>query len=253
MNIKYILIILTLLLLMLSLAFNLVFYKKAFIPLHAVRLDPLGLNYYPFVTKSEKGNQSINKPFIMFYGDSRGLSWPIPDDDNYDFINRSIGNQTSKQIIGRFGKDVAPYKPNIIIIQMCVNDLKMIPLFSSQKSMIIKGCKDRLLALVNQAHQIDAQVILTTVFPLGNVSIARNILGIREQPIINAIDEINRYIKTLASEKTIIFDSYYFLAAKDRKIQPKYSHDWLHLNNHGYQILNHQLKTLLKNIDQADQ
>ena len=82
---------------------------------------------------------------------------------------------------------------------------------------------------------------MTTIFPLGDVSLARQALGTKEQPIIQGIDEINQFIKTQQSDNTVIFDSYGLLVGENKKIDPKYSHDWLHLSSEGYQHLN--LKT----------
>lgn len=230
--------------LLVSVTLNYILYKKAFIPLHATKLDPMGLDVYPSVTKSEL-NQS-NKPKVMFYGDSRALSWANPELDQYDFINRAIGGQTSIQIAARFQAHVVVHQPDFMIMQLCVNDLKMIPLFPEQKDDIIENCKKNLQQIIQQAHEIKATVILSTVFPLGDISIDRKLFGMREQPIIEAIDAVNVFIKSLASDNTLIFDAYGLLKRADgRKIDARYSQDWLHLNMSGYAMLNKEIAALL--------
>ncbi len=231
-------------LLLISLVLNYIFYKKAFIPLHAEKLDPMGLAVYPRVTQSAL--KKSNKPKVMFYGDSRALSWTNPAFDHYDFINRAIGGQTSIQIAARFQAHVVAHQPDFMIMQLCVNDLKMIPLFPEQKNDIIENCKKNLQQIIQQAHEIKAKVILSTVFPLGDISIERKLFGMREQPIIEAIDEVNVFIKSLASETTLIFDAYALLKTADgRKIDKRYSRDWLHLNERGYKVLNKEIIKLL--------
>jgi len=243
MKLKYGLIIaILLLLLFVSLALNYIFYKKAFIPLHAAKLDPIGLSYYPVTNLEDRDD----KPLVMFYGDSRGLNWPYPQLNHYQFLNRSIGNQTSIQVLERFKQHVVPHHPDIIIIQVCINDLKMIPLFPSKRDKIIADCKHNLQALVKRAEKIKAKVILSTVFPLGKISLARKLLGMKEKPIMDAIDEVNIYIKSLASDNIQIFDSYHFLKGVGQAIDPQYSHDWLHLNKKAYQYLNKQLEVFLE-------
>ncbi|CAA6819384.1 MAG: Lysophospholipase [uncultured Thiotrichaceae bacterium] len=232
--------------LLLSLALNYVFYKKSFIPLHALALDPIGLNYYSATAIHSKPNNE--KAIFMYYGDSRGLSWPFIEDDRYTFINRSIGNQTSVQINDRFEAHVTPHKPDIILIQMCVNDLKMIPLFPEQRESILKACKANINDLLNKARGIKAKVILSTVFPLADVSLARKILGIREQPIIDAINDINKYIMSQEASDTVIFDSYSLLRGSNKKVDSRYSRDWLHLNERGYQLLNQSLAQLIERM-----
>lgn len=232
-----------LLLLFASLALNYIFYKRLFIPQHAGKLDPVGLSYYP---KVASGKKKSNKPIVIFYGDSRGLSWPAPPVNHYQFLNRSIGNQTSIQVLERFNQHVAPHRPKVIIIQVCINDLKMIPLFPDKKEKIIADCKNNLQELLVQARTIKSKVILSTVFPLGKISLARKLLGMKEKPIMDAIDEVNVYIKSLASENTQILDSYGLLKGKGREIYEQYSHDWLHLNEKAYQHLNKPLVDFLK-------
>ena len=223
----------------LSVALNYVFYKKAFIPLHALRLNPLELNYYH---SSPSNVEADKKKTIMYYGDSRALSWPFTNNDQYEFINRAIGNQTSIQTLGRFEAHVAPYQPDILLIQMCVNDLKMIPLFPDKKDQIIKDCTNNIDALLQLTHKMGAKVILSTVFPLADISIMRKLLGMKEQPIIDAIDEVNEHIKSLASQNTTVFDSFSLLVGEGKKVNPIYSHDWLHLSSAGYRHLNKHLQ-----------
>ncbi|RVU86586.1 SGNH/GDSL hydrolase family protein [Leucothrix sargassi] len=227
-----------------SLALNYVFYKKGFVPLHKLRLDPLELSYYASSTKAE--TNKATKPVILYYGDSRALSWPFIDNENYAFVNRAIGNQTSTQVMGRFNDDVVTSSPNVIVAQMCVNDLKMIPLFPSEKDKIIEKCLSNIEALIEEAKEIDARLVLTTVFPLGDVSVARKLLGTKEAPIIEAIDIVNSHIKKYENSDALVFDSYRLLVGENKKIDPRYSKDWLHLNAAGYQHLNEHLKQFIE-------
>ena len=243
MKLKTILSLLVIACLAISVALNYVFYKKAFIPLHALRLNPLALNYYPSTPRDSGIDQP--KKTIMYYGDSRALSWPFTKNNQYKFINRAIGNQTSIQIISRFKHHVVPHTPDILLVQMCVNDLKMIPLFPEKTDQIIKDCTNNIDRLLQQAHSIGSKVILTTVFPLADISTDRKLLGTREQPIIEAIDVVNQHIKSLKSDNTLIFDSFSLLVDDDRKVDASYSHDWLHLNKAGYQHLNQHLEKFI--------
>ncbi len=226
-----------------SLVLNYFFYKRAFIPLQSAKLDPIGLDYYSSESTSSKPE---GVPKVMLYGDSRALSWGPYETTELHFTNRAIGNQTSTQIVQRFKTHAAAHKPQVLLVQMCVNDLKMIPLFPNKRERIIQDCKDNIQLLINEARQINSKVVLTTVFPLGDISIFRNVLGITEAPIIEGIAQVNEYIKTLASDDILIFDSYDLLLGEDLKINPAYSSDWLHLNAAGYKHLNSHLSEFLK-------
>ena len=216
--------------------------------MYTEKLDPIGLNYYPISSSLAPSDANKRlKPRLMFYGDSRALSWTHPALEQYEFMNRAIGGQTSIQIVSRFQQHVATYQPDIIILQLCVNDLKMIPLFPTQEKEIISNCKNNLQQLLQLAQNIQAKVILSTVFPLGDISLMRKVFGIRETPIIKAIDEVNAYIYSLADDNTVILDAYRLLKGESKKIDPRYNQDWLHLNASGYEILNTELVKLLEN------
>ena len=225
-----------------SVVLNYFLYHKAFVPLQLSKLDPAGVGYY----SSEPIEKSADKPTIMFYGDSRALSWPFYKTDDYQFINRAIGNQTSVQILQRFDQHVTPHQPQLLLVQMCVNDLKMIPLFPKKRDSIVQNCKDNIQLLINKARQINSKVALTTVFPLGDISIVRKAFGTTEPPIINGIQQINTFIQAQAAADVVIFDSYDLLVGENRKINPAYSRDWLHLNAKGYEYLNTNLEGFIE-------
>jgi len=108
-----------------------IFYDKPVFRKGAIarQTDPVGLDHYASAKPTDKPVLARDQPTVMFFGDSRALSWPIVETTDYHFINRAIGNQTSTQIVQRFDKHVAPHQPQLLLVQMCVNDLKMIPPF----------------------------------------------------------------------------------------------------------------------------
>lgn len=237
-------------LLILSIALNYNFYHRAFLHLHQTKLDPLGLQRYPLKPTTNDNIASNDKKVVMFYGDSRAFAWPDLQGESVDklhFVNRGIAGQTSIQIVNRFAYHVVPYKPDVIIVQVCVNELKLVSVLSTQKDDILRDCKQNLQQLVQQAHAIQATVILTTVFPISDIDLVRRLLGFKEKPIIEAIDEINAFIKTLAAENTVIFDSDQLLkqVGEESKINKTFSEDWLHLNPQGYAHLNRSLRDVL--------
>lgn len=213
-------------------------WQKYYLQLNATGLDPLGLNSYP--NSAEKTQQ----PVIVFYGDSRAQSWLPPDTiNNATIINRGIGGQTTAQVLGRFQQHVASLKPKIIVIQVGVNDLKAIPLFPGQKEAIIGNCQTNIGQIVKNSLDTGAKVVVTTIFPLGKLPIARRPFWSDDVAI--AINDVNDYIKTLAGDRVIVFDSSQVLANSQGIVDPKYSQDFLHINSEGYAALNQAIGGIL--------
>ncbi|VAW35574.1 hypothetical protein MNBD_CHLOROFLEXI01-3322, partial [hydrothermal vent metagenome] len=149
--------------------------KQYYWELNGTRLDPLGLSFYPpngVVDEKEEGVITA-----VFFGDSRAAQWPTPVEiDGYRFINRGIGSQTSVQVAARFQQHIVPLKPDVIIVQMCINDLKTIPLFPQKEEAITRNCLANIDQVLAEAEEIGATVILTTVFPVGDVPLERRLV-----------------------------------------------------------------------------
>ena len=211
------------------------FAKQQYQETQAIRLDPLQLNFYPTEIPT---NFSVKKR-IVFFGDSRALSWLTPKMAHVDFINRGVGQQTSEQIRLRFKQHVAPLQADTIILQLCINDLKTIPLFPQQRDAIVARCKQNISDIVAQARLSGSKVLLTTVFPLGEIPLERRLFW--SDAVAPAIREVNAFIATQAGEGVSILDAFTLLQGESDKIKPEYSRDLLHLNSYGYEMLNQAL------------
>lgn len=212
--------------------------KQYYIELNGTRLDPLGLSAYPVGAVSNEDNDGVTT--AVFFGDSRAAQWPNPAGlDGYQFINRGIGSQTSVQVAARFQAHVAPLKPDVIILQMCINDLKTIPLFPQNEQAIIHNCLANIDQVLAEAEQLGAKVILTTVFPVGDVPLERRIVW--SPAIAEAVKTVNEQVRTRASNTVFIFDAYEFLVDNRDLTNRDFAFDELHLNDAGYAQLNQEL------------
>lgn len=232
------------LLLATSLTANAWLYQRAdqyYHELNRLRLDPLDLQSF---SRAETAN---DKPTVVFIGDSRAAEWPAPTAlPHLRFMNRGIGGQTSAQVIGRFDAHVTPLQPKIIIIQVGINDLKTIPLFSQDTEQIITDCKAHLAQLIEEARRSGATVIITTIIPPGRISLTRQLYW--SDVIAPAVEEVNRYIKGLAQPGVVVFDTATILADPHGQTRDEYRRDSIHLNTAGYAALNQALVPILRDL-----
>lgn len=233
---------------MISLILNIVLYNTSTLyyrELNHVRLNPLDLDVYSVATAPK--SVTPKRIRVLFLGDSRAYQWPAPViNERFEFFNRGIGAQTTTQVLLRFTEHVTPLRPNVVVVQMGINDLKAVPLFPAQKRQIIGNCENNIAAIVTQARQLGAMVILTTIFPTGDVPLARRFVWSSE--IEQAVVEVNAYIRSLAGPDVYIFDSAHLLADSNGKTQQLYQVDTLHINQVGYAMLNQQLAALLMKV-----
>ncbi len=250
MNKNKIIIICLSIIILVSLRLNLVFFnrsRKFYLQLNSLQLNPLAINYYPLVPNPEETGNSQQKN-IIFFGDSRARAWNYPQGfDNYNFINRGISGQTTGQVLGRINRHIQPLSPDIVIVQVGVNDLYRIPIFPDNKETIISECKSNIKEIVRQSRQFGAVVILTTIFPLTEVPLERKLFW-SPDIVVTAIKEVNDFIYSLENEDVIIFDTTDILANKQGKVRGEYSRDFLHLNRAGYKALNEKLISILQEL-----
>ncbi len=217
--------------------------RKYYALLYEAELDPLGLSYFQEGTSSPPED----KPILVFFGDSRAAQWTAPHMDGFTFLNRGIGNQTSAQVLLRFDLHITPLQPDVIILQVCINDLKTIPLFPARKAEIVTNCKSNIEQIIQRSTELNASVILTTVFPTsGNVPPARRLVW--SEDIYSAIEEVNEFILSYENEKVIVFDTASLLSNDNGNTKEKFVYDLLHLNTAGYEAINPELVKILESL-----
>ena len=230
--------------LLLSLALNLLLFLQArhyYLLLNKTTLDPLGLRAFNNSSIAPAASTST----VVFFGDSRAEMWRVSANlKGFSFVNRGIGSQTSAQVLGRFEYHVLPLNPDIIIVQVGINDLKAIPLFPEQKAVIIANCKNNIQKLIVGSLDSGATVILTTIFPIGPVPLTRQPFW--SPDISQAVDEVNAYLRSLKAKNVLILDAYSLLVEKER-VKSNYVYDTLHINQRGYERLNQELTKVLAN------
>ena len=231
-----------------SVFLNLLLYsrlRKYYTLLYAVELDPLGLSYFQNGVDQQKFDDKRSE--VVFFGDSRAAQWPDPQLEEFSFINRAIGNQTSAQVANRFEVHVRPLQPDIVVIQVGINDLKTIPLFPGRKQDIVSNCEANIETIVQDSLEMGSTVIITTIFPAGQVPLHRRLVWSEE--ITKAIEEVNHYIRGLAQDPVILFDAAVILSHPNGQMRREYRLDELHLNKEGYEALNLELIKILKNLE----
>ena len=203
-------------------------------------LDPFGLSYYP---KDEGPRRPRDRPLVVFSGDSRAQAWwPPPGGLPFDFENRAISGQTTTQVLHRFAADVAPLRPDVIVLQVGINDLKCLPFFPGLERRIIEDCKANIRRLVAEGRRIGATVVLTTIFPIGSIPLYRRPFW--SDAVRDAVREVNHDLESLRAEGTVVLDTYALLE-RGGAVAPRYAYDAIHLNEAGYAYLSTHLSELL--------
>jgi lysophospholipase L1-like esterase len=222
--------------------------KQTFISLYQISLNPLALTKF-----DNQKIPSTELPRVVFFGDSRANDWQFPQNKNFQYINRGISGQTSAQILARFADHVAPLKPQVIVLQLGVNDLRMLPSSPQTRVDLVNNCQNNIAQIIEKADRINATVVLTTLFPLGSGNIPLKYrpfwanLDEMKQEIVRVNQDLKSFSDRKENRQVIILDAYTYLETEDAN-KVKYYKDLLHLNRRGYELLNQKLEKILREI-----
>lgn len=187
----------------------------------------------------------FKKPQVMFYGDSRAADWPAPELTEFEFVNRGLPGQDSINALQRFDIYVRPNPPQVMVLQVGINDLTAIPLLPDERKNIVRHCKDNIRRITTNAVDLGIKVIVTTIFPVGQLQLGYQHFGISN--LMPYIAEVNMFLEMLAGSKVTVFDTEPLLA-ENENLKADYALDMLHLNSYGYAILNKKLTVLLMKL-----
>lgn len=214
------------------------FYKKKYLYYNLLRLDPLEESKI----NTKLLNTTNSKPNIWLIGDSRIAHW----NKNFlstlhaNIVNLGIDGQTSKQVLKRFKNYLEFGKPDWIILEAGINDLKVIGLNKNLCHKIAEECYNNLISIIELSKKNDINVICCNIFPNGNIEFARNLVwnSLIDQEIIKINDKLKRYSE---QNNTEYFDAYNILTEGKYRVKQSFQNGFLHLNNQAYLILSNKL------------
>jgi len=178
---------------------------------------------------------------IVFYGDSRAADWSSPELPQISFINRGVGGQTSAEALVYVDRALAGLQPQIVVVQIGINDLSVLFFNPEQRQLVVTACQNNIRQLVSRLEELSETVILTTIFPVGDA----DLFFYDTAEVIDAVDEVNITIHSLAGPNVAIFDAFSILVTDDGLVQPDFALDMLHINRQGYAALNRELSGVL--------
>jgi len=210
-----------------------------------IRLDPIGLQMHAALIEKAKAQPGRRR--LVMFGDSRVAMWTPPAIEGYEIVNLGVGYQTTAQALLRFEREVPALRPQVVLIEIGVNDLRTIPLFPGQRDEIIRNCKENLRKLVLDSRALGATVVLTTIIPLGDISIWRRLYWAPE-PVYWAIAEVNEFMRTLTTDRVVLFDANPILTTPTGVVKRPFQTDYLHESEAAYRALNEHLVPLVRRL-----
>jgi lysophospholipase L1-like esterase len=148
----------------------------------------------------------------------------------------------------RLDRDVISEKPDAVLIQAGINDIKTFGAHRAHEDVIYAGlkniCVDNITAIVNKLTGERIKVILLTILPAGKPSLMR--IPVWSDSIYDLVNDVNKDLSRLENEYVNVVNC--DALGTGGRIKPQYSKDALHLNEEGHRKLNETVKPALERL-----
>jgi len=208
-----------------------------------LRLDPTHAGYFVPANR-ELEVRTDGAARVVLFGDSRIQHWAMPSfGENLQVVNRGYGGDTTAEALLRLDRDVIALNPDLVIIEVGINDLKTIGVFPARRDQIYDQTLANTSAIAGRLNQAGIRVIILSIFPVGPVSLMKK--SIWSDATLVAIDGVNRELRLLIKEGVTVFDCNSFFSV-DGRMDRQYADDAFHINAKGYDILTARLSVLVR-------
>jgi lysophospholipase L1-like esterase len=228
-----------------AIAGDVVLYRQAtrtYVELQRVRLDPTGSAVFEAANRALAPAEPGRKR-VIYFGDSRIAMWEdLPKPGRCQAINRGMGSETTAQLLMRLDRDVLALRPDVVVIEMGVNDLKNLGVFPDRQQQIIDRCTQNTDLLIERLAKANVRVLILTIFPVGDVPLIRRPLW--SDKSLDAIAAFNRRLRSQKDPRVVVVDCDITLSEGGR-MKRVYALDTLHLTAQGYQALNQLIEPVL--------
>ncbi len=210
--------------------------------LDETRLNPLTLNADALLF----GGAKQFAPVVLI-GDSRAQMWTRFPQVTDRGVSRNFGvsGHTTGQVLARYVLEIKPTKPEVIVVVAGVNDLGIPSESADHRREIEKDAERNLRRLVTLAREDGTQVIITTIFGIGELPLRRLLDWPTDFEANRA--QLNQSIRGLAGPGVHVLDAESVLQPSD-KVDPEVLADFIHLNTEGYTRLNRQIEPVLRKL-----
>ena len=184
---------------------------------------------------------------VLLLGDSRVANWGSPQLRNFRVINAGAPGLTSAQVCLRCRQWLEKIRPDIVVIQVGINDLKVLGVRPELRQPIVFATASNLTAIVEQCRRAGSRVLVLAIWPGIEPAGLRRVVW--SDQVNEAVAEVNQKLQNLTADPDSlrVFD---LLGELRKKSSPdnckKLYRDTLHLTTEAYARLSPLLETSIQ-------
>jgi lysophospholipase L1-like esterase len=175
---------------------------------------------------------------VVVFGDSRVWQWrdfPVPA--GAELVMKGVPGETTAQMRLRFDADVLAQDPDVVVLQLGINDLVAIGVLPQRREEIVRQCDENVRHFVEALRARNARTILLTVIPPGEPPWWRRPFW-RDAIAVETEQMNRRWLALPASPLLRVVDTRNLLMDAGGRWHEGVTADTLHLTPAGYARLN---------------
>lgn len=198
----------------------------------------------PRMAEARKAPAKTGRRIVVF-GDSRAAQWtdfPVPR--GAELVMKGVPGETTAQMRMRFEADVLAQEPDVVVLQLGINDLVAIGVLPGRREEIVRQCARNLRHFVDALLARGVRTILVTVIPPARPPLWR--LPFWNGAIGAEAQALNRHWLSVPRSPLLqVVDSRALLQDAEGRWHDGVNADTLHLTRDGYARLNAAIRPLL--------
>ena len=180
---------------------------------------------------------------VVFLGDSRIAEWSeFPGIDGVVSFNLGRGGDTTAMALLRLDPEVLAYNPDVVVLQIGINDLKAIGVLPGRATEIVDAARRNIDELIDRLRRRGVKVVVLTIFPPGRFRFPQRLVW--SDAISDAVAEVNEFLRGRAGRGVTVIDCDPLLSV-DGRLDARFERDALHLNPAGYAALSDHVRAAL--------
>lgn len=203
-------------------------------------------NMYSETANSEVKNH-VNTRKIILVGDSRAYQIQVLRDLRGSiFVNRGVPGETSSQTLLRFNRDVIDLDPDIIIIQVGINDLVAAMGNPNESGYLIDNLVGNIRTMATYGIHAGAKVLVTGIIQPARPNAPRLLFW--SNRVRDYVSEVNQMLEEFEISPGVQFCDLNSILKSNQILPSEYAKDTLHLNEKGCLVVANEISQRLNEV-----
>jgi lysophospholipase L1-like esterase len=132
---------------------------------------------------------------LLLLGDSRMAEWGVPEFGQWKVVNAGTVGFTTGQVRLRASEVLEEFRPDTVVLQAGINDLKYLGLEPEMVSPIVSLAYSNIVAIVDECVRHHSRIVVLETWPAGRPPLLRRLVW--SDQIASGVEQLNAALRGL--------------------------------------------------------